>query len=299
MKSLTLLVNNASVKCCTSEDLRCIYSKYRMIIASGMEEEYLLYLNFRENSWIDAYDAGSLIGDFAGKDMYLVAGGPSLGSSLDILRKRNDDSIIICVGTSAKKLIAEDISPDFVIISDTLPTMEKQLDQPFEYDKTSLLFLATAYSGAVKKYGGKRYRVYQNGFGPSEEAAKKEECRLFSTGGSVATLALDIALNSEAAHIYCLGFDMAYTYNQMHVSGVDETDNNSEAMPQLTVKGVRGDVIETALNLNSYREWIEHRLEEFSGKTPIINISDGAFIEGMENISCEVAMNMIQNDEEE
>ena len=284
-----LLVKSTSLKGILDPLLKKAYATYQMIIVSDREEGYLLFRNFHENKAVEASNIGKIIGDFKGKSIYLIAGGPSLGNSIEVLKARPVDSIIICVGTSAKRLIAENIDPDYVIISDPLPAMERQLNQPFNYNKTSLLFLATTYSEAVKKFFGSRYIVYQNGFQKSEDAAKEEGMPLFQTGGSVTTLALDIALNAEASHIYCMGCDMAYTYNQMHVSGVDDKDGIPKDAENRRVRGVNGDVLETAQNLDSYRRWIEKRLKNFHGTVQITNISDGAYIEGMSNISCEEA----------
>lgn len=286
----TLLVKSASLKGIINPELRKAYSTYQMIIVSAREEGYLLFKNYAENAKEDTRNIGEIMEDFQGKNIYLIAGGPSLNKSIDILRSRPDDSRIICVGTSAKKLLTEGINPEYVIISDPLPTMEKYLNQPFDYKKTSLLFLATTWSGAVQKFLGARYIVYQFGFPKSEEAAAKEGMPIFETGGSVTTLALDIALNTKAAHIYCMGCDMAYTYNQMHVSGVDDKDDVPVDFENRRVRGVNGDTLETAQNLDSYRKWIEKHLRDYHGNIPLTNISDGAYIEGMENISCQEAM---------
>ena len=85
---------------------------------------------------------------------------------------------------------------------------------------------------------------------------------------------------------------MAYTYNQMHVSGVDDKDGIVVDSENRRVKGVKGDTLETAQNLDSYRKWIENRIKNYKGTAVITNISDGAYIEGMENISCDAAANL-------
>ena len=176
-----LLVKSTSLKGKLDKTLKKAYSTYQMIVVSAKEEEYLLFRNFHENIRLKALNVSEITGSFKEKNIFLIAGGPSLGNSIEVLRKRHPESVIICVGTSAKKLLAENIDPDYVIISDPLPAMEKQLNQPFDYDATSLIFLATTYSEAVQNFAGKRYIVFQKDFRLSEETAAEENMPLFET----------------------------------------------------------------------------------------------------------------------
>jgi hypothetical protein len=123
----------------------------------------------------------------------------------------------------------------------------------------------------------------------AENVAKQHGLPLHETGGSVSTLALDILLNSGAKEIICLGLDLAYTGNQMHVSGGDDINDADENVKMEMVRSVDGDCVPTVQNLNSYRKWIEKRMQRYQGDIKVINLSDGAFIEGMENVPTECA----------
>lgn len=282
----TLLVKPSSLISATSNDLEYAYGQYRMIQLSHKEESYLLYKNFHENCDDHEWEHITEKKDsFDGKRVFLVAGGPSLAKCFDMLRDRDkESSVILCVGTSAGKLLKEGIDPEYVIISDPLPAMEKQLSQPFDYGKTSLIYACSTYGRAVAKFGGEKYVVFQKDFDMGEEMADKHGLPLFETGGSVSTLALDIGLQLKAKEVVCLGLDLAYTGNQMHVAGVDEINDIKEEETRLLVKSVSGDTVPTVQNLNSYRKWIEKRLARYNGNTRLINVSDGAYIEGMENV---------------
>ena len=284
IKEQTLLVKPASIISTNSDDLQYAYGHYRMIQLSHKEEGYLLYKHYHDNcvesKWRHVSEIGYI---FAGKRVYLVAGGPSLGKCFDVLRNRDlKKSVILCVGTSAGKLLKEGIEPEFVIISDPLPAMKKQLSQPFDYTRTALIYACTAYSGAVAGFEGKKYVAFQKDFDMAEEAARQHKLPLYETGGSVSTLALDILLVEGASEVVCLGLDLAYTGNQMHVTGVDDINivENHETMCE--VKSVAGGTVPTVQNLNS--KWIEQRLKRYNGTARLINLSDGAYIEGMENI---------------
>lgn len=286
VRKMSLLTKPASVLFPEDEKVRKAYEKYRRIMISSKEEKYLLYFNYEENRRLQSGYISDIGEKIEGKTVYLVAGGPSLNPCLPLLKNRDKDSAILCVGTSSGKLLKEGIDPDYVIISDPLPEMRRQLDHPFDYDKTSLIFLCTAYSYAVESFGGSRYIVYQKDFEKAEAAADAEEKMTFLTGGSVSTLALDILLRLQAGRIICLGLDLAYTYNQMHAAGIHKVNAAPESGSLVTVKSTNGEMIKAPANLNSYREWIVDRLRDYSGETEIINVSDGAYIEGMKNVTC-------------
>ncbi|WP_026662601.1 motility associated factor glycosyltransferase family protein [Butyrivibrio proteoclasticus] len=286
IRQMSLLTKPVSVLFPEDEKVRKAYEKYRRIMISSKEEKYLLYFNYEENRRLQSGYISDIGEKIEGKTVYLVAGGPSLNPCLPLLKNRDKDSAILCVGTSSGKLLKEGIDPDYVIISDPLPEMKRQLDHPFDPKKTSLIFLCTAYSYAVESFGGTRYIVYQKDFEKAEAAADAEEKMTFLTGGSVSTLALDILLRLQAGRIICLGLDLAYTYNQMHAAGIHKVNAAPESGSLVTVKSTNGEMIKAPANLNSYREWIVDRLRDYSGETEIINVSDGAYIEGMKNVTC-------------
>ncbi len=286
IKGTNLWTKTSSVKFERDEMIGHAYEKYRRILLSSKEEKYLLFFNFAENTKFNDDYVTKAADRIQGKTAYLIAGGPSLNNCLDLLKKREEDSIILTVGTSAGKLLKEGIDPEFVIISDPLPAMKKQLNQPFDYGKTSLFYLATTYNYAVEGFMGKRYIVYQKDFEKSERNAAKENYPLFLTGGSVSTLALDILLGLRTSKVICLGLDLAYTYNQMHAAGIHAVNAAPTDVQHIMVRSTNGEMVATPSNLNSYREWIVNRLRNYDGDTRLINVSDGAYIEGMENYTC-------------
>ena len=284
---INLWTKTSSVKFEKDERIRYAYEKYRRILISAKEQKYLLFFNFAENVRFEDEYVTAVADKIEGKIAYLIAGGPSLNRCFDILRNRDENSIILTVGTSAGKLLKEGIDPDFVLISDPMPPIKKQLDHPFNYDKTSLFYLCTTYNYAVEIFKGKRYIVYQKDFAKAEELAANGNYPLFLTGGSVSTLALDILLGLKVERVICLGLDLAYTYNQMHAAGIHAINDAPTDIRQNMVRATNGEKVTAPNNLNSYREWIVNRLKNYKGSTRLINVSDGAYIEGMENYTCD------------
>ena len=221
---------------------------------------------------------------FNNKNVVYAAGGPSLENTLDYLRtiqNNLDDYTIICASTSYKGLLNEGIIPDFVIIIDPQDIMINHfINTPLA--KTKMLYLATAYHGAVSCFKGDKYIIYQQGYKPSEEFAEKNELMLFETHGSVSTLAIDLALKFNCKSLTTLGLDLGHTNQMRHC--FNENDKSSIDKDLIYVPAIVGKNVETTHILNIYRKWIEQRLNGIKNIN-LVNVSDGAIINGMQNIN--------------
>ena len=122
--------------------------------------------------------------------------------------------------------------------------------------------------------------IFQKGYQPAEEYAKEHGVMTFETGGSVSTLAMDVLLQCGCKELITIGLDLAYTDNKVHSFDAKTTDTKR----LLCVKCVLGGTVPTTNVLNTYRIWIEKRLKN-EKNVRLINISRGAYIEGMENVS--------------
>ncbi len=72
-----------------------------------------------------------------------------------------------------------------------------------------------------------------------------------------------------ASEVVCLGLDLAYTGNQMHIAVADDINNVEDHETMCEVKSVAGGTVPTVQNLNSYRKWIEQRLKRYNGTTKV------------------------------
>lgn len=212
---------------------------------------------------------------------------------IEVLRYRSKDDIILCVGTSAKRLLEADIVPDYVIISDGGEQIASQLAGLEEYPSIKLLYLCTANAKAVALFQGGKYAVFQKGYDEAEAYAERKKIELVTTGGSVSTTAMDLCIRYGCSRMVCLGLDLAYTNNQSHATGtLSEIATNSKGGTYL-VKSVDGKKVATIPSLNMFRKWIEQRIMN-EQQVEFINISDGAYIDGMNNIATEKALNIFQ-----
>lgn len=248
--------------------------------------------NFKKNSRVEAGNIQELQEHFKGKKVVIVAAGPSLDKNIGALKEKTEGTLILAAGTVLKKLLREQIIPDYVIMTDANKNVYRQIEDIEDCD-VPLLFLSTVYSRVVQKYRGKKYMLCQSGFAPAEELAEKQGWALVNSGGSVMTVALDLCLRLQVSQIIFAGLDLAYTDQMDHAAGTAD----QAAVVQETgilVDAVNGGKIATGKNLKLYLDWIENRLAIRTERECQISVIDategGACKKGMEQMTLQQAM---------
>lgn len=242
----------------------------------------ILQGNFKNN--IKNYDnvVDILENDFKGKDLYIVAAGPSLDKNFKLLNDIPKDSIIMAVGTVFKKLIKSGIRMDYVIVSDANARVYFQI-KDYENENVPMILLSTACSKFSRQYKGKKYIAFQNEFDLAEDYAKENGFKLYNTGGSVSTTALDIGISLGAKRIIFLGLDLAYTNNYLHAENTSSRKlTGTENLIQ--IDDIYNNKIYTSRSFTMYIRWFENRIKNIRD-IEILNATEGgANIKGMKNI---------------
>ncbi|MCR5690711.1 MAG: DUF115 domain-containing protein [Eubacterium sp.] len=232
-------------------------------------------LNFAWNSKQVLAGIEDLRAKFQDKDVYLIAGGPSLDRNIGKLKdKQGDNSLILTVGTSLRRCLSEGIQPDFAIITDPKAGVVNQI-RDLAHMETPLIILSTTYSQVEKNYRGPKYLLCQEGFDLAENLAKERGWELVETGGSVTTTALDLCIRLGASRVIFLGLDLAFTGGKTHAG---QTGSQTNRELGLQVEDVYGNMVGTSKNLNTYRLWIERRIQKAlddKSRTVFIDASEG------------------------
>lgn len=252
---------------------------YFIQYSSIENQQRLLNGNFRENILLHSGLVDELKDEFEGKDLFIVAAGPSLDKNFQQLKNVGDSGIILATGTVFRKLLTAGITPNFVIVSDANPRVYHQI-AGLEASEVPMLFLSTAYKGFAKNYKGRKYMICQKDYDMAERFAAERGAMLFSTGGSVSTTALDIGITLGCKRIIFLGLDLAFTDNYVHASGTSRRNlTDSDDLRQVT--DVFENSIYTSRSLDIYRNWIENRIQGVKDIEFIDATEGGAKIAGM------------------
>lgn len=297
---------NMLLKAVTENSMLLIHYPFLQCMEAGKEkdtlENYFISINSMREQKRDMDDnffllqnmglgeGSGIISKIRDKILVIVAAGPSLEKELSVLREaqRNEDILILSVGTVAEKLIENEIYPNFILMSDALKDMYKQIEN-IKVKNIPLLLLSTASARAAKQYAGPCYILYQEDYEPAEKIAKENNWTLFSGGGSVTTLAVDIGIRMKARKIVMCGVDLAYLDCKLHAfEKAGEVSLDAEGLRE--IDGVGGRKVKTGRNLDIYRKWIEKRILEES-TVGIYNASYGARMEGTKEMSLLEAIN--------
>lgn len=240
---------------------------------------YALDGNFMANVARDYETIDVLESKFRGKSLYIVAAGPSLDKNFMELKKVGENGVILATGTVFRKLVNAGIYPDYVIGIDATKLIHRQIEG-LENLNIPLIGLSTVYKSFMQDYSGEKYIVYQSGYKKAEQVAKEKGYKLYQTGGSVSTLALDIGIHFTCKKVIFLGLDLAYPNGMKHATGTDFVDvMNTEFMDE--IEDIYGNLVYTSKNMNIYRKWIEQRIKQINNIEFIDATEGGAKIAGM------------------
>lgn len=272
-----------SVKTVANIAIRELLENYWVNISSADNLGGLLLNNFEKNQKLLDEPVDKLEPVFKGKDLIIVGAGPSLDKNLDYLKKFSVKENIntICVGKVAKKLISNNIIPDYIVMIDGKAGTRWQI-RGIENCGVPLIYLSTVAHNVTADYQGKRYIAYQEGIEQSKEYADKNNLMAFQSGGSVATFAIDMAIRMQCSRVICVGLDMGYIGDNTHAEGIGKKIKNKKTLRE--VEGVGGGEVYTSKTLDIYRRWIERRIENVKN-IEFINASSGARIHGMKEKS--------------
>lgn len=269
--------------------------EYMFIRDSGIHNQHnLMASNFRENQLNCKNNVDELSEQFRNKKVVIVAAGPSLDKNVNLLKQKPSDVLIVSTGTVFHKLMQLGIDVDYVIVSDAQPTIRSQFCRDFD-KHVPILVLSTASKCVAAEYAGEKYIIYQKDYDLSENEANRSGHRVYETGGSVSTTALDVCLKFECLSVAYIGLDLAYTDNKGHAGGTTGTEEIDTTGMKLvpgyeTEKTIAGNMMVKEIKLPSshlfdmYRQWIERRVMRTT--IPVFDATEGgSIVKGLEIIS--------------
>lgn len=251
--------------------------KIRQMSYKSMKE--LLEKNFKQNVLNNDISIKYLEKVFKNMSACLVAAGPSLDESIEVLKAAQRKCFVLCVGSALKVLLKQKIVPDAVIITDPEHQVVKQIEDT-NYSGP-LFYLATANHEMILHHQGNRIIIFQEGYLLSEESVVEFDSKLIETGGSVATTGLSLLEFMGFKTIYLFGQDLGFkgefTHSQQSTSGIKVESN----LKFRKILSNNNEYINTTSNLDTYHRWIAKKVKSTS--VNIFSTSlNGAKIEGVQ-----------------
>ena len=271
-----LVIYRPAVSCLSSKfaDLQ-LFLTHQLLPGQNEDRQQLAASNHHANVQLQWKPISEIFLSHENETAFLVSSGPSLNSYWPVLEQYHDSATLICVGSALRFLLDHEIHPDYVVIMDAMPPVERQL-KGCEQLKGPLLFSNFAFSEAVRMYRGPRYMYL------CESIPGFPQEQVISTGGSVATAALEIALNMGFSTLLFIGQDLCFAGGHHHVdSPIYRTGTQARDLANYNrTQNVKGAWVSTQPNLLKYRQWIEKRISQHPAADFYNLTSDGLPIAG-------------------
>ncbi|UVL41961.1 DUF115 domain-containing protein [Pseudomonas sp. B21-040] len=197
-------------------------------------------------------DVAELFGSQAGREVFVIATGPSLEQHFDTLRAirgQEGRPLFICVDTAYRPLLKHGIHPDIVVSIDQRISARHLPSE--DSAGIRLVYMPMLAPLVLQAWQGARYAAYSTSpiYQSLREQLTKGELYV---GGSVIHPAADLAVKMGAAQITLFGADFAFPGDKTHAGW-----NDGDLGPQLGaakhwVLDGHGQRIKTQLNFRSY-----------------------------------------------
>ncbi|AZE09935.1 Glutamate synthase [NADPH] large chain [Pseudomonas chlororaphis subsp. aureofaciens] len=225
-------------------------------------------------------DVAELFGTQPGREVFVIATGPSLERHFERLREIRAQArrpLFICVDTAYRPLLKQGIEPDIVV---SIDHRISGLHLPPEKSAAiTLVYLPMVDPQILTLWQGPRYVGYSASPIYTRMREQLPKAQLY-VGGSVIHPAVDLAVKMGAEQVTLFGADFAFPMNKTHAGWLD-----GELGPQLGaarhwVLDGHGQRVRTQLNFRSYL----CELERFIAGHPRVRFynssRDGAMIAG-------------------
>jgi hypothetical protein len=225
-------------------------------------------------------DVAALFGSQPGRDVLVIATGPSLQQHLQrllVTHQQTDRPLLICVDTAYVPLRNAGITPDLVVSIDH--RISTRHLPPEGSDGIALVYLPGQEAPMLEAWRGPRYVGYSTSPVYSQIRQHIPRANLH-VGGSVIHPAIDLAVKMGATRITLFGADFAFPGGKTHTGWQDGVLGPELSIARHWVRDGRGNKVKTQLNFRSYLIELE-RYIALHPEVQFFNTSrDGALIAG-------------------
>jgi len=231
---------------------------------------------------------------FHSKPVFIVSAGPSLDKNFKLLKKIKGKHLIITVDTAYKILLNKGIIPDIVVSVDGQAENYVHM-KGIEREDVALVASPIVYPDTISTFKGKKF-FFNFHFALSiwiEQNFRK--MGMLQPGGSVATIAFDLARLCGADPIIFVGQDLAFSDMKTHATGNSWEERNFKEIDRFhTIESIEyeriffspktvipeldiyGNKIYTYRVMKDYANWFFYEFGHTNSK--IINATEGGIL---------------------
>lgn len=256
-----------------------IKEKYRLeiVLTYALKEEYkagiqnaIKNLHFIKKSNYSQEFVGCLPENVP---VIIVCSGPSLDKNIGDLKKAYGKSVILVVDTAVKYMIQNKVNFDAIVTIDMLLSM-KHLE-----NKKSINYpiFATIKSNNMVLENNKSRKIWMITSDFMAEIYKKSDLGYpeWTTGGSVATDAFELAEKFGTKRIILVGQDLAFSDEKTHAGGVVDYSNEYNEDDIAYVEGINGQQIKTRGDWLRFLYWFNGKIAELENNIEVIDATEG------------------------
>jgi hypothetical protein len=243
-------------------------------------------------------NAAALDGAFQNLPAVVVGAGPSLDENLPALAGYQDRIVIVASDTTLRPLVAAGIRPHIMVGVDPSELNARHLAGVADVGDTWLVAEGSLHSSAFESFAGRTFVFKVSDHEPwpwlRTLGADRGTIRAW---GSVATSAFDLTLRMGCNPVIFAGLDLAFTGHRPYCANTIWDDVWREAMvtygctwqqliddyfsrkPDLQLPDVHGNMVRTASNLVSFRDWLLEQMASRTDRT-FVNGTGGGILHG-------------------
>jgi hypothetical protein len=258
-------------------------------------------------------NAAALDGACAGRPAVMVAAGPSLDASLDVLAAYQDQVIIIACDTTLRPLLAAGIRPHVMVGTDPGELNARHLSGIADTSGIWLAAEGSLHPSAYPSFTGRTFIFKISDHEPwpwlREAGLDRGTLRAW---GSVATSAFDLALRMGCDPLIFVGHDLAFTNDRPYCDNTvfheewraylaDKPWGTIRHYEELMMQGhpavratdVNGEPVSTQGRLIAFRDWIVEQTTVTRNRR-FINATGGGILHGprIEQMRLELALGL-------
>jgi len=244
----------------------------------GFENDYNTNYWKNKKQFIDSFY--NLKNTINKNEFIVVAAGPSFDNCISYLKENKGKKTIIAVNTILKRMLENDIVPDFVCLMDPTDGVFAHLDGIVEKtENIPLISESVAYWKYVHEYRGPKYCAYASIYPDAIDEAERRGIECIGVGSTVTSFAIEIAVRLGAVSIDLVGVDLSFPGDIYH-AGDKQKRKTTSTIQDINVKSVDGGMVKSVDTFEIFRRDIEKQIYSYP-QVVFTNLSEhGALIAG-------------------